>query len=82
MPDKVFTMRIDEKLLDKIRISAETNKRSIAKEIEYVLEQYYTDCSPKIGFNSSEVDALMTRFVELINEHGCISGKINKNTDK
>lgn len=38
MSDKVFTMRIKEELLEKIRISAEKNKRSIAKEIEYLLE--------------------------------------------
>lgn len=38
MVDKVFTMRIDETLLEKIRVSAERNKRSIAKEIEFILE--------------------------------------------
>lgn len=35
-----FTMRIDSKLLDQIRIEAEKNKRSTAKQIEFVLEQY------------------------------------------
>lgn len=44
MSDKVFTMRIKEELLEKIRISAEKNKRSIAKEIEYLLENNYDAC--------------------------------------
>lgn len=39
MSEKAFTLRIDEKLFDKIKASAEKNKRSIAKEIEWVLEQ-------------------------------------------
>ena len=35
-----FTMRINTELLEKIRADAEKNKRSTAKQIEYVLEQY------------------------------------------
>lgn len=35
-----FTMRIDSVLLDKIKAEAEKNKRSTAKEIEFILEQY------------------------------------------
>lgn len=41
MVDKVFTMRIDEELLEKIRVQADQNKRSIAKEIEYILQINY-----------------------------------------
>ena len=41
MADKVFTMRIDEDLLEKIRISADANKRSLAKEIEFTLSNWY-----------------------------------------
>lgn len=41
MVDKVFTMRIDEELLEQVRLSAECNKRSIAKEIEYILDFYF-----------------------------------------
>lgn len=37
---KRFTLRIDEKIFDKIKESADRNKRSIAKEIEYLLERY------------------------------------------
>ncbi len=35
-----FTMRIDSDLLDQIKAEAEKNKRSTAKEIEFILEQY------------------------------------------
>ena len=37
-----FTMRINSELLDKIKIEAEKNKRSTAKQIEFILEQYMT----------------------------------------
>ena len=39
MSEKVFTLRMDEELFEKVKSSAEKNKRSIAKEIEYHLEQ-------------------------------------------
>lgn len=39
MSEKVFTLRMDEELFEKVKISADKNKRSIAKEIEYHLEQ-------------------------------------------
>lgn len=35
-----FTMRINTELLDKIKLEAEKNKRSTAKQIEFILEQY------------------------------------------
>lgn len=35
-----FTMRINSDLLDRIKAEAEKNKRSAAKEIEFILEQY------------------------------------------
>lgn len=35
-----FTMRIQTKLLEKIKADAEKNKRSTAKQIEFILEQY------------------------------------------
>lgn len=46
MADKVFTMRIDEDLLEKVRASAERNKRSLAKEIEYILDFHYNEGVP------------------------------------
>lgn len=38
-----FTMRINSELLDQIKLEAEKNKRSTAKEIEYILEKYITN---------------------------------------
>lgn len=36
---KAYTLRIDETLLDKIRVIAEKNKRSINAQIEYLIQQ-------------------------------------------
>ena len=35
-----FTMRIDPELLEILKREAEKNKRSTAKQIEFILEQY------------------------------------------
>lgn len=40
-----FTMRINSELLEKIKVEAEKNKRSTAKQIEFILEQYVTNLS-------------------------------------
>ena len=40
-----FTMRIDSRLLDRIKIEAQRNKRSTAKEIEFILERYMASLS-------------------------------------
>ena len=40
-----FTMRINSDLLDKIKLQAEKNKRSTAKEIEFILEQHIKNIS-------------------------------------
>lgn len=39
--DKRFTLRIDKELFKKIEEDARVNKRSIGKQIEFVLEQYF-----------------------------------------
>ena len=43
--DTRFTMRIDTDLLNKIKAQAQANKRSAAKEIEFILEQWIEDNS-------------------------------------
>lgn len=35
-----FTMRLDNELYARLKESAEKNKRSIAKELEYIVESY------------------------------------------
>lgn len=38
-----FTMRINKALFEKVKDSAEKNKRSAVKEIEFILEKYFED---------------------------------------
>lgn len=40
-----FTLRIDTEVLDKIKKMADENKRSTAKEIERILEEYLKENS-------------------------------------
>jgi len=35
-----FTLRIDDKVLEEVKILAIRNKRSTAKQIEFILQQY------------------------------------------
>lgn len=37
--EKRFTLRIDYDIFEKVKNSAQRNKRSISKEIEYILTQ-------------------------------------------
>lgn len=41
-----FTLRIDTKVLELVKKQAEENKRSTAKEIEFILEKYFEN-NPK-----------------------------------
>jgi len=47
MPDEKarFTLRIPQKLYDLVKESAEKNKRSVIKEIEYILENFFLNDS-------------------------------------
>lgn len=38
---KRFTLRMDTEIFNKVKEQAERNKRSIAKEIEFILERYF-----------------------------------------
>ena len=38
--EKRFTLRMDNDLFELVKAQAEKNKRSIAKEIEYAVEQF------------------------------------------
>lgn len=64
MAEKVFTLRMDEELFDKIKNIADKNKRSIAKEIEFQLEQnLQNDVSP------SDVKFLLDKCSDLLQDH-------------
>lgn len=45
----VFTLRVQEELLAKIRMIADKNKRSANKEIEFVLTRYVADYEKQNG---------------------------------
>lgn len=45
--DSRFTLRIPSVLLDKVREEAKKNKRSAGKQIEFILEKWYSDNSSK-----------------------------------
>ena len=40
-----FTLRIDSELLKKVKLEAVKNKRSMGKQIEFILEQYIDSLS-------------------------------------
>lgn len=42
-----FTLRVDSELLEKIKIDAAKNKRSMVKHIEFILEQYVNGLSER-----------------------------------
>lgn len=46
---RVFTLRLEEDNFDKIRHIADKNKRSIAKQIEYLIEQHINDYEREHG---------------------------------
>ncbi|WP_151191837.1 Arc family DNA-binding protein [Desulfotomaculum copahuensis] len=46
---KQFTLRLKDECFEKIKLIAKKNKRSIAMEIEYVLEQYIAGFEKKYG---------------------------------
>lgn len=77
MSDKIFTFRIPEELLNSIRESAEKNKRSIAKEIEYVLEKYYFPTIPQGIDLTPKLEGLVT---ELLQELGYDTKDLNINS--
>ena len=61
MGEKIYTLRIDEDLFNEIKISADKNKRSIAKEIEYILDFHYHQDTP---FNVP--DDIAIKFIEFL----------------
>lgn len=46
---RVFTLRLEEKNFEKIKIIADKNKRSIAMQIEYLIEQHIDEFERENG---------------------------------
>lgn len=66
-----FTMRIDNEVYQHVKESAERNKRSIAKEIEYILEEW---CRPPqcVAVSPKMQDAIKN-FVTALKKEGHIN---------
>jgi hypothetical protein len=47
MEEKRFTLRVSNETFAKVVEEAKKNKRSTAKEIEYILEQYFKEKEQK-----------------------------------
>ena len=45
--DSRFTLRIPTELLESIREEAKRNKRSVGKQMEFILEQWLNEHTPK-----------------------------------
>ena len=41
--EKVFTLRLSQNIFDKVKEKAEKDKRSISKEIEFILDEFLND---------------------------------------
>lgn len=61
-----FTMRMESDLYERIKEAAKKNKRSIAKEIEYQLEQYQLF---EEGLIPPSIRELMSEYTRKIDEH-------------
>ncbi|MEX1028642.1 MAG: Arc family DNA-binding protein [Paenibacillaceae bacterium] len=46
---RVFTLRLEEENFEKIKFIADKNKRSIAMQIEYLIEQHINEFEKKNG---------------------------------
>jgi hypothetical protein len=46
---RVFTLRLEEKNFEKIKYIADKNKRSIAMQIEYLIEQHIAEYEKNYG---------------------------------
>ncbi|GFZ86968.1 hypothetical protein GCM10008018_36380 [Paenibacillus marchantiophytorum] len=46
---RVFTLRLEEENFEKIKMIADKNKRSIAMQIEYLIEQHIAEFEHKNG---------------------------------
>lgn len=45
--DSRFTLRIPTELLERVKEEAQLNKRSTGKQIEFILEQWFAQNSPR-----------------------------------
>ena len=65
-----FTMRMQPENYDKIRVIASTNKRSLAMQIEYLIEKCITDYETRNGTINFDDDASPSQKQIVQNNHG------------
>lgn len=61
---KVFTLRMQPENVEKIKILAEKNKRSTAKQIEFIVERYITDYEETNGQISINKNIVSNTFIQ------------------
>lgn len=65
-----FTMRIDNEVYELVKHSAEKNKRSIAKEIEFILEQW---CKPPKDIEvTPEMNEAIIKLLKVFKKEGAL----------
>ena len=77
---KPFTMRMQPENFDKIRVIAALNKRSIAMQIEYLLEQCiseYESAHGKISLFGNEKRPRVTHKSENGSNYGLVGGNFS-----
>ena len=77
MGEKIYTLRIDEELFNKVKESADKNCRSVAKQIEFILQQHYSlNTEPQNAYNSPEVDEILNKLFRLLKKHKAITAEL------
>ncbi len=69
--EKIFTFRVSSEILDYLKRRADRNKRSIAKELEYIVESLYFE-------ENQEIDLKLKKLLEFVSAKDYKSGDLNK----
>ena len=77
MVDKRYTLRMEETLFNKLAQTAKENRRSIAKQIELLVAQYYEP--PKEVEVSDEMQDAIQNFINVLKKEGHIDKNFGKN---
>ena len=76
---KAFTMRIQAELLDKFRVIAAFNKRSVAMQLEFLLERYIAEYEAQNGTIHLIPDTEISKPTVVQNNHHNSGGTYTQN---
>lgn len=76
---KAFTMRMQANNYEKLRTLARKNKRSMAMELEYIIEQYFSNYEAQNGEIPVEGDRAQINNRQIGNNNFFINGSDNQN---